>query len=92
MTIQRNKVTYNSKYRPNDPRLLWALARTYRMVARTDEKQAEADSLLAAAAEQDKRRIYPAIHRDIAYAMASQSEAYAPAAEQWLRLSRYAHS
>ena len=46
------------KYRPNDPRLLWALARTYRMVARTDEKQAEA---------------------------------YAPA-EQWLRLSRYAHS
>ena len=70
------------KYRPNDPRLLWALARIYRMVARTDEKQAEADSLLAAAAAQDMRRIYPAIHRDIAYAMASQSEDYAPAAEQ----------
>ena len=69
------------KYRPNDPRLVWALARTYRMVARTDEKQAEADSLLAEAAAQDKRRIYPAIHRDIAYAMASQSEDYAPATE-----------
>ena len=43
------------------------------MVARTDEKQAEA--------EQDKRRIYAAIHRDMAYAIASQSEAYAPAVE-----------
>ena len=69
------------KHRPNDPRLLWALGRTYRIVARTDEKLAEADSLLAAATEQDKRRIYPAIHRDIAYAMASQSEDYASAAE-----------
>ena len=66
------------KYRPNAPRLLWALARTYRMVARTDEKQAEADSLLAAAAEQDKRRIYPAIHRDIAYAMASRKPTLRP--------------
>ena len=69
------------QYRPNDPRLLWALGRTYRMVARTDEKLAEADSILATAAEQDKRGIYPAIHRDIAYAMASQSEDYAAAAE-----------
>ena len=44
------------------------------MVARTDEKLTEADSILATASEQDKRGIYPAIHRDIAYAMASQSE------------------
>ena len=50
------------------------------MVARTEEKLAEADSLLVRAAEKDKRAIYPAIHRDIAYAMASQSEDYAPAA------------
>ena len=50
------------------------------MVARTDEKLAEADSLLAMAASQDKRGLYPAIHRDIAYAMASQSEDYATAA------------
>ena len=50
------------------------------MVARTDEKQEEADSLPAVAAEQDKRRIYLAMHRDIAYAMASQSENYAAAA------------
>ena len=69
------------QYRPNDPRLLWALGRTRRMVARTDEKLVEADSILATAAEQDKRGIYPAIHRDIAYAMASQSEDYAAAAE-----------
>ncbi|WP_420636209.1 M48 family metalloprotease [Candidatus Palauibacter sp.] len=68
------------KHRPNDPRLLWALGRTYRMVARSEEKRAEADSLLAMAAAQDKRRIYPAIHRDIAYAVASQSEDYASAA------------
>ena len=58
------------QHRPNDPRLLWALGRTYRMVARTDEKLTGGDSLLATAAEQDKRGIYPAIHRDIAYAMA----------------------
>ncbi len=68
------------KYRPNDPRLLWALGRTHRMVARTDEQLAEADSLLAMAAAQDKRGIFPAIHRDIAYAMASESEDYATAA------------
>ena len=74
------------RHRPNDPRLLWALGRTYRMVARTDEKLAEAYSLLAAAAEQDRRRIYPAIHRDIAYAIASQSEDYASASE---RLRKY---
>ena len=69
------------QHRPNDPRLLWALGRTYRMVARTDEKLTEGDSLLATASEQDKRGIYPAIHRDIAYAMASQSEDYAAATE-----------
>ena len=51
------------------------------MVARSDEKLAEADSLLAMAAEQDKRGIYPAIHRDIAYAIASQSDDYAAAAD-----------
>ena len=68
------------QHRPNDPRLLWALGRTYRMVARTDEQLAEVDSLLATAASQDKRGLYPAIHRDIAYAMASQSEEYATAA------------
>ena len=62
------------KYRPNDPRLLWALGRTYRMVARSEEKIAEADRLLAMAVEQDKRRLYPAVHRDLAYAIASQSE------------------
>ena len=66
---------------PLRPRLLWALGRTYRMVARTDEKLTEGDSLLATASEQDKRGIYPAIHRDIAYAMASQSEDYAAATE-----------
>ena len=59
----------------------WALGRTYRMVARTDEELTEGDSLLATASEQDKRGIYPAIHRDIAYAMASQSEDYAAATE-----------
>ena len=69
------------QHRPNDPRLLWALGRTYRMVARTDEKLTEGYSLLATASEQDKRGIYPAIHRDIAYAMASQSEDYAAATE-----------
>ena len=67
------------EHRPNDPRLLWALGRTYRMVARTEEKLAEADSMLLTAAEQDKRGIYPAIHRDIAYAMASQLQDYATA-------------
>ena len=51
------------------------------MVARTDEKLTEGDSLLATASEQDKRGIYPSIHRDIAYAMASQSEDYAAATE-----------
>ena len=69
------------KYRPNDPRLLWALGRTHRMVARSEEELAEADSLLAMAAEQDKRRIYQAIHRDLAYAMASQPENYEAASE-----------
>ena len=68
-------------YRPHDPRLLWALGRTYRMVARTEEKLAEASGLLVTAAEQDKRSIYPAIHRDIAYAMASQSGDYVAASE-----------
>ena len=68
-------------HRPNDPRLLWALGRTRRMVARSEAELAEADSLLAMAAEQDKRRIYPAIHRDLAYAMASQPEKYPGAAE-----------
>ena len=67
------------RYRPNDPRLLWALGRTYRMVARTEKQLAQADGLLATAADQDRRGIYPAIHRDIAYAMASQSEDYATA-------------
>ena len=51
------------------------------MVALTDEKLTEGNSLLATASEQDKRGIYPAIHRDIAYAMASQSEDYAAATE-----------
>ena len=69
------------KYRPNDPRLLWALGRTQRMVARSEQELAAADSLLAMATEQDKRRIYPAIHRDLAYAMASQPENYAAASE-----------
>ena len=69
------------EHRPNDPRLLWALGRTQRMVARNDEELAAADSLLAMAAEQDKRRIYPAIHRDLAYAMASRPENYAAASE-----------
>ena len=69
------------QYRPNAPRLLWALGRTYRKVARTDQKLAEGNSLLATAAEQDKRGIYPAVHRDIAYAMASHSEDYAAAAD-----------
>ena len=69
------------QFRPNDPRLLWALGRTYRKVARTDEKMAEGNSLLATAAAQDKRGIYPAVHRDIAYAMASHSEDYAAAAD-----------
>ena len=73
------------QYRPNDPRLLWALGRTRRMVARTHGKLAEADSIMATAAEQDKRGIYPAIQRDIAYAMASQAEDYAAAAEHLRR-------
>ena len=68
------------QHRPNDPRLLGAQGRTYRMIARTEEKLAEANSLLANAAEQDKRAIYPAIYRDIAYAIASQSEDHATAA------------
>ena len=74
------------QHRPNDPRLLWALGRTYRMVARSDDELAEADSLLTSAAEQDKREIYPAIHRDIAYAIASQSDDHATAAKH---LQRY---
>ena len=36
------------------------------MVAGTDERLAEADSVLAMAAEQGKPRIYLTIHRDIA--------------------------
>ncbi len=72
------------KHRPNDSRLLWALGRTQRMVSRNEEELAEADRFLAMAAEQDKRRIYPAIHRDLAYAMASQPEDY-PAASEHLR-------
>ena len=69
------------QYRPNDPRLLWALGRIYRKVARTDEKMAEGNSLLATAADQDKRGIYPAVYRDIAYAIASHSEDYVAAAD-----------
>lgn len=40
----------------------------------------EADSILATAADQDERDIYPAIPRDVAYATASQSEDYAASA------------
>ncbi len=62
------------EHRPNDPRLLWALGRVSGMVARTDEQIAEAHNLLVRAVEEDKRGIYPAIHRDIAVAIASQSD------------------
>ena len=44
-------------YRPNDPRLLWALGRTRRMVAQTGEKLAEADSILATAAEHLRKHV-----------------------------------
>ena len=76
------------QHRPNDPRLLWTLGRTYGMVTRTEEKLAEADSLLGNAAEQAMRRIYPAIHRDIAYTMASQSEDCTTAAGHLRQLPR----
>ena len=69
------------QHRPNDPRLLWALGRTYLLIARDKDKQAEANTLLTAAAEQDRRRIFPAIHRDLAYAVASRSGDYAAALE-----------
>ena len=67
------------KYRPHDPRRLWALERTCRMVART---RREAGGLLATAAEQDRRGLCPAIHRDIAHAMASRTQDHATATGQ----------
>ena len=69
------------QYRPNDPRLLWALGRAYRITARSQTQLADAENFLVAAAEQDRRNMYPAIYRDLAYAVASRSEDREAAAE-----------
>ena len=67
------------RYRPNDPRLLWALGRVYGMVGRTQESREKAELMLKMAIEADQRYFYPAIHRDLAYLQAAGSDDYASA-------------
>ena len=67
--------------RPDDPRLLWALGRIYRLAGRTEHHLEEAKELLAQAAEADHRRLYPAIHLDLAYLHATSESEFPTAAE-----------
>ena len=69
------------RYRPNDPRVLWGLGRVRQSLARTDEQLQQAEDFLANAIEADQRRLYPAIHRDLAYFRAAEREDYTAAAE-----------
>ena len=69
------------RYRPNDPRVLWGLGRVNQLLARTDEQVQRAEDFLAKAVESDHRKLYPAIHRDLAYFRAARREDYAAAAE-----------
>ena len=69
------------RYRPNDPRVLWGLGRVNQLLARTDEQLQQAEDFLANAVEADQRKLYPAIHRDLAYFRAAEREDYTAAAE-----------
>lgn len=69
------------RYRPNDPRVLWGLGRVHQLLARTDEQVQRAEDFLVKAVESDHRKLYPAIHRDLAYFRAARREDYAAAAE-----------
>ena len=69
------------RYRPNDPRVLWGLGRVSQLLARTDEQVQRSEELLAMAVEADQRKLYPAIHRDLAYFRAATREDYTAAAD-----------
>ena len=69
------------RVRPNDPRLLWAMGRIYRLAGRTPEHLDKARGLLIQAAEQDRRQLFPAIHRDLAYLHATRADDFEQAAE-----------
>ena len=67
--------------RPNDPRLLWAMGRIYRLSGRTSEHLDKALGLLSRAIDADHRQLYPAIYRDLAYVHATRKDDFAEAAE-----------
>ena len=69
------------KVRPNDPKLLWAMGRIYRLAGRTAEHLDKARELLMQAAEEDRRQLFPAIHRDLAYLHATRADDFEAAAE-----------
>lgn len=69
------------RYRPNDPLLLWGLGRVSLLLGRTDEQLQKAADLLAMAIDADQRKLYPAIHRDLAYFRAVSGGDYNAAAE-----------
>ena len=69
------------RYRPNDPRVLWGLGRVSQLLARNSEQVQRAEELLAMAVEADQRKLYPAIHRDLAYFRAATREDYTAGAE-----------
>ena len=68
------------KVRPNDPKLLWAMGRIYRLAGRTPEHLDKARELLMQAAEEDRRWLFPAIHRDLAYLHATRADDFEAAA------------
>ena len=72
------------KTRPNDPRVLWALGRIYRLAGRTESHLEKARDYLTQAAEADHRRLFPAIHRDLAYLHATRENQF-PAASESLK-------
>ena len=69
------------RVRPNDPKLLWAMGRIYRLAGRTPEHLDKARKLLMQAAEEDRRQLFPAIHRDLAYLHATRADDFEAAAE-----------
>ncbi len=70
------------KTRPDDPRLLWALGRIYRLAGRTGPHLEKAKGFLTQAIEADHRRLYPAIHMDLAYLHATRESEFPAASEQ----------
>lgn len=69
------------KIRPNDPKLLWAMGRIYRLAGRTPEHLDKARELLMQAVEADRRQLFPAIHRGLAYLHATRADDFEAAAE-----------